>query len=45
MNAWFGSLEISVTHGQAVPQFGETTGNIWMADTDPVSLQDYERRR
>jgi serine/threonine protein kinase len=39
MNAWFGSLEISVTRNRLFLNLGETTGNIWMADTNEATAQ------
>lgn len=35
MNAWFGSLEISVSQDKLFFNLGETTGNIWMAEWKP----------
>jgi Tol biopolymer transport system component len=32
MNAWLGSLEVSVTRDRMFFNLGETTGNIWMAE-------------
>ena len=35
MNAWFGSLEISVSQDRLFFNLGETTGNVWMAEWKP----------
>jgi serine/threonine protein kinase len=35
MNAWFGSLELSISQDKLFFNLGETTGNIWMAEWKP----------
>ena len=35
MNAWFGSLEISVSADRLFFNLGETTGNLWLAEWKP----------